>query len=99
MRHSLNSKPKLIEKQGEKSHSISELLWMIHTNDDKDVIPEMLESVEPFAKEFSQLSSMLCNVNPKSKLNYRSIKNQLRKRARLSTKCTIQSKIQTLVRL
>ena len=68
-----------IEKQGEKSHSISELLWMIHTNDDKDVIPEMLESAEPFAKEFSQLSSMLCNVNPKSKLNYPSIKNQLRK--------------------
>ena len=51
-----------VENQGEKAHSISELLWMTHTDEDKDVIPAMLNSVEPFAKEFSQLSSMLSNI-------------------------------------
>jgi 2-polyprenyl-3-methyl-5-hydroxy-6-metoxy-1,4-benzoquinol methylase len=66
-----------VENQGEKAHSISELLWMTHTDEDKDVIPAMLNSVEPFAKEFSQLSSMLSNINPNSKLDFNLIKDKL----------------------
>ena len=71
-------KPRLyIENQGLKSHSLSELIWMTHTEDDEKVIPDMLKSVEPFADKLSKLTSMVSNTNPNTKINNENLINLL----------------------
>jgi 2-polyprenyl-3-methyl-5-hydroxy-6-metoxy-1,4-benzoquinol methylase len=66
-----------IENQGLKSHSLSELIWMTHTEDDEKVIPDMLKSVEPFADKLSKLTSMVSNTNPNTKINNENLINLL----------------------
>ena len=66
-----------IENQGKKSHALSELIWMTHTEDDEKVIPVFLKSIEPFADKLSKLTSLVANTNPTTKIDNNNVLNLL----------------------
>ena len=66
-----------IENLGLKSHALSELIWMTHTDDDNKAAPEILKSIEPFAVKLSKLTSLVSNTNPETKIDNKNLVNLL----------------------
>ena len=54
--------------------SLSELIWMTQTDDDKKVISNLDHDLKNFSKSVSNLSSYVANCNTKTKIDYNNFK-------------------------
>ena len=56
--------------------SLSEYLWMTHTEDDNKFLGKINRDIKPFSNSLKSLSDYVANCNKNTKINYNLFKNR-----------------------